>query len=90
MSVITNYLLNVGEPRAGLGFINCDDEEDCIQGSGSGDYTGTGGPLYTGSHSSPGYSNNNMGNNPSGTNEEFYARGTDSKSALKKERIPFA
>ena len=21
----------------GLGFINCDDEEDCIQGSGSGD-----------------------------------------------------
>ena len=61
----------------GIVFINnCDDEEDCIQGSGSGD-GGTGGSnLYPGS----GPSSKNGENNQAKNNEEvFYPGGTDSE-----------
>ena len=69
-----------------VGIINCDDEEDCIQGSGSGDGTGTAPHALPGNEyfSSNGGGGNNGGNgNPSntaGTNEEVYnLGGSDSK-----------
>ena len=80
--------INLGEhPRgAGLGFINCDDEEDCIQGSGSGDGTHTGGEYgsrssYTGSNDYGGTSSNPSGGS-SDDDSYGYPAGTDSKWAL--------
>ena len=59
----------------GLGFINCDDEEDCIQGSGSGDGTGSTGLGH--SIDFPRETNAQIGN---GNNEEVYqVGGTDSE-----------
>ena len=66
----------LGESRAGLGFINCDDEEDCVQGSGSGD--GTPGSEYN--SNKPNRGNPGGSSNPNVPDEEvWYPGGTDSK-----------
>ena len=59
-------------------FSNCDDEEDCIQGSGSGDgATGGSSNLYPGSNNP---NSKNGENNQAKNNEEvFYPGGTDSE-----------
>ena len=72
-----------GLPKAGIGFINCDDEEDCIQGSGSGDglHPGLNGGGDYGSRSSYTGSNDNGGtsSNTGSSDEDYWAGGTDSK-----------
>ena len=66
-----------GEPGLVI-FSNCDDEEDCIQGSGSGDgATGGSSNLYPGSNNP---NSKNGENNQAKNNEEvFYPGGTDSE-----------
>jgi hypothetical protein len=67
---------------------NCDDEEDCIQGSGSGD-GGTGGSnLYPGPPSSKNGENNQAKNNEEVFN---YPGGTDkSTSGTESKFVPMS
>ena len=72
--------------RPNIGFINCDDEEDCIQGSGSGDGTHPGGDYGGGSRNTYSGSNDNRGtsSNPNGgTSDDSWSMGdSESKWAL--------
>ena len=64
---------NGGDLYGTAGFINCDDEEDCVVGSGSGDGpldVGGGGGGFTGGDSRDGVRDEN---------DLFYSGGTDSK-----------
>ena len=84
-----NYYAYFVGKESHLVFINCDDEEDCVQGSGSGD--GTPGSEFN-SNTGFGSSQRNKGSNSgggtsgggkkssSGSDEEvFIPGGTDSK-----------
>ena len=75
---ITKPIFLFSGDRGLVVFSNCDDEEDCIQGSGSGDgATGGSSNLYPGSNNP---NSKNGENNQAKNNEEvFYPGGTDSE-----------
>lgn len=92
---VTGPECKLGERPSGasLGDINCDDEEDCIQGSGSGDGTHPGGDYRSRDYNTGSNDNGGTSSNPSGGTKynagEDWDASSDSKWALNPLFCPF-
>ena len=91
---VTGPECKLGERPSGasLGDINCDDEEDCIQGSGSGDGTHPGGDYRSRDYNTGSNDNGGTSSNPSGGTkynaENWDDASSDSKWALNPFFVP--